>query len=116
MIFCRHYISPLNTFMQGRIRSRIREAQKHADPADPDPQHWFQHRLDWLYLVPKGWFYPLNNMTCCCSIFLSVMLAQERHLRVYAQSSFLAQKSNQNKEQENQGRGRKPTKCVTVHS
>ncbi len=22
------------------IRMRIREAQKHMDPADPDPQHW----------------------------------------------------------------------------
>jgi hypothetical protein len=42
-----HYFSPLNTFMiKGKdsdpdqwIRIRIREAQKHADPADPDPQH-----------------------------------------------------------------------------
>ncbi len=24
-----------------RIRVRIREAQKHMDPTDPDPQHWF---------------------------------------------------------------------------
>ncbi len=22
------------------LRSRIREAQKHMDPTDPDPQHW----------------------------------------------------------------------------
>jgi hypothetical protein len=49
MLFCRHYFSPLNTFMRkGRIRSRIRirtsvkwiriqEDKKHEDPADPDP-------------------------------------------------------------------------------
>jgi hypothetical protein len=65
MIFCRHYISPFNMFLR-----------KGKDPEpDPDPQHWLQHSLVWLYLVPKGWFYPLNNITYCCSIFLSVMLA-----------------------------------------
>ena len=56
MLFCRHYVSPLNTFMrkgndpernQNRIRTsdywiRIREAQKHADP---DPQHWSESYL-----------------------------------------------------------------------
>ncbi len=49
--------SPLDTFMRkgkdprsrSRIRTsdlwiRIREAQKHADPVDPDPQHWL-----WFY-------------------------------------------------------------------
>ncbi len=25
-----------------RIRIRIQEAQKHVDPVDPDPQHWFR--------------------------------------------------------------------------
>ncbi len=78
MIFCRHYISPLNTFMRkGKDpRSRIRVDQKHGDPADPvpDPQHWFQQSLVWLYLVPKDGSTPLNNITYCCSIFLSVML------------------------------------------
>jgi hypothetical protein len=48
MLFYRHYFSPLKAIMRkGRIwsRSQIREAQKHADPADPapvpepDPQH-----------------------------------------------------------------------------
>jgi len=42
---------------------------------------WFQHSLVWLYLVPKMIF-PLNNITYCCSIFLSVMLARERYLAV----------------------------------
>jgi hypothetical protein len=47
MLFCRHYFSPLNTFMRnGKDPDpdywiRIREAQKHADPADQDPQHCF---------------------------------------------------------------------------
>ncbi len=56
IIFCRHYISPLNTFMRKGKDSepdpdpylwqwiRIREAHKHADPTnpDPDPQHWLK--------------------------------------------------------------------------
>jgi hypothetical protein len=28
-------------FLIDDIRIRIREAQKHMDPTDPDPQHWF---------------------------------------------------------------------------
>jgi hypothetical protein len=27
------------------IRMRIREAQKHMDPTDPDPQYWFRHNF-----------------------------------------------------------------------
>ncbi len=55
ILFCRVYFGPIkpNLWEKGRIRSRIRtsdywirEARKHADPADPvpdpDPQHWFQ--------------------------------------------------------------------------
>ncbi len=39
LIFCfyNHYFSPLNTFM---IKVKEREAQKHKDPTDPDPEHW----------------------------------------------------------------------------
>jgi hypothetical protein len=34
----------------GRIRMRIREAQKHTDPdADPDPQHWLQPVFLFIY-------------------------------------------------------------------
>ena len=62
MLFCRHYFSPLSTFLRKGEDPEpepdpdsylwlmdqiwIREAQKHADPADadpvpdPDPQHW----------------------------------------------------------------------------
>jgi hypothetical protein len=56
MLFCRHYFSPLNTFMRkGKdldpdphlwLMDPAWKAQKHADPAypdlvpDPDPQHW----------------------------------------------------------------------------
>ncbi len=53
MLFCRHYFSPLNTFMRKgkdpdpKPKTYLRQmdpgAQKHADPADPvpdsDPQH-----------------------------------------------------------------------------
>jgi hypothetical protein len=28
-----------------RIWIRIREAQKHVDPTDPDPQHWFRYYM-----------------------------------------------------------------------
>ncbi len=40
ILFRNHYFSPFNTSMKKR---RIREAQKHTDPmnADPDPEHWF---------------------------------------------------------------------------
>ncbi len=24
---------------------RIREAQKHVDPLDPDPEHWLKHNI-----------------------------------------------------------------------
>jgi|LakMenE18May11ns_1017448.scaffolds.fasta_scaffold9653836_1 hypothetical protein len=49
ILFWWHYFRPLNTFLRkGKdpdphlwLMIRIREAQKHADPADPDPQHWF---------------------------------------------------------------------------
>jgi hypothetical protein len=64
MLFCRHYFSPLNTFMRkgkdpepdsvpdfdpdSHLRlmnpDRIQEAQNHPDPVpDPDHQHWDQH-------------------------------------------------------------------------
>jgi hypothetical protein len=36
------------------IRIRIQEAQKHVDPVDPDPQHWFKQlsivRFPWTTL------------------------------------------------------------------
>jgi hypothetical protein len=54
ILFCRHYFSPLKIFMRkvmiriririhtsdNWIRIRIQEAQKYADPADPDPQQY----------------------------------------------------------------------------
>jgi hypothetical protein len=51
MLFCRHYFNPLNPFMRKEkdpepdtdphlwLMDPDREAQKHTDPADPDPQH-----------------------------------------------------------------------------
>ncbi len=36
ILFCKRYFSPLNTLWE---KGRIREAQKHADPAHLDPQH-----------------------------------------------------------------------------
>ncbi len=50
MLFCKHYFSPLYE-KKGRIRTRIREAQKHADP---DPQNCFSgnnKNSSWLTLV-----------------------------------------------------------------
>ncbi len=53
MLFCINYFSPLNTFMRKGIRIRtsdywirIREAQKHADRVDPDPDP--QHCCAWM--------------------------------------------------------------------
>jgi hypothetical protein len=43
ILFCRHYFSPLNTFMR---KGKDPRGPKNADPADPDPvpdpdpQHW----------------------------------------------------------------------------
>ncbi len=65
------YFSLLNTFVRKGKDSepdpytwtqiRIQEAQKHADPADPDSQHWQEHKLilstieDWsLYIYMYG--------------------------------------------------------------
>jgi hypothetical protein len=42
---------------------------------------WAQESEVWVYLIPKV-IYPLNNMTFCCSIYLTVMLAWERYLAV----------------------------------
>jgi 7 transmembrane receptor (rhodopsin family) len=42
---------------------------------------WAQDSEVWVYLIPKV-LYPLNNMTFCCSIYLTVMLAWERYLAV----------------------------------
>jgi hypothetical protein len=41
MLFCRHFFSSLNTFMRKGKDPKQEldpEAQKHANPADPDPQ------------------------------------------------------------------------------
>jgi hypothetical protein len=54
--FVKHYFSPLNTFEGKRTDPRsqiwssdswIRKAQKHVDPAnpDPDPQHWLSVKI-----------------------------------------------------------------------
>ncbi len=42
---------------------------------------WSHESEVWVYLIPKV-IYPLNNMTFCCSIYLTVMLAWERYLAV----------------------------------
>jgi hypothetical protein len=42
---------------------------------------WARDSEVWVYLIPKV-LYPLNNMTFCCSIYLTVMLAWERYLAV----------------------------------
>ena len=42
---------------------------------------WSRDSEVWVYLIPKV-LYPLNNMTFCCSIYLTVMLAWERYLAV----------------------------------
>ena len=42
---------------------------------------WSRDSEVWVYLIPKV-IYPLNNMTFCCSIYLTVMLAWERYLAV----------------------------------
>jgi hypothetical protein len=45
-----------------RIRIRVHEAQKHTDPTDPDPQHWYvpylrtlAKRYNFLYHLSKIW-------------------------------------------------------------
>ncbi len=46
--------------IQIRIQSRIREAQKHVDPVDPDPQHWLAElRTVTIFTVPVPTFYQL---------------------------------------------------------
>ncbi len=52
---------PKNTWIRIRIRNtasnwwiRIREAQRHVDPVDPDPQHWFWGEKDPLWGALEG--------------------------------------------------------------
>ncbi len=33
---------------------RIRKAQKHKDPTDPDPEHWFCRQNPSHIMIPKG--------------------------------------------------------------
>ena len=35
----------------------------------------------WVYLIPK-FIYPLNNISFCLSVFLTVLIAAERYLAV----------------------------------
>ncbi len=64
MFFCRHYFSPLNSFMKkGRIwtrtsdkwiRIRIQKAQKYVDPVpDPDLQHCRNATSLWMCTFKK---------------------------------------------------------------
>ncbi len=41
IIFCKNFV--VKSYFASIIseKGRIREAQKHADPTDPDPQHYF---------------------------------------------------------------------------
>ncbi len=79
ILFCRHYFSPLNTFMRKEIRTsglwiRIREAQKHADPSDPvpDPQH--------CGILPAGGIHFLESIPGLHK-HLKIRASQKQHRR-----------------------------------
>ncbi len=79
ILFCRHYFSPLNTFIRKEIRTsglwiRIREAQKHADPSDPvpDPQH--------CGILPAGGIHFLESIPGLHK-HLKIRATQKQHRR-----------------------------------
>jgi hypothetical protein len=42
---------------------------------------WDDDSVVWVYLIPK-FIYPLNNISFCCSVFLTVFIAAERYTNV----------------------------------
>ncbi len=47
-----------------------------------NPQHWFQHSLVWLYLVPKGWYSTQQHHLLLLHLSVCDAGARERYLAV----------------------------------
>jgi hypothetical protein len=61
----------ISTLLVNRIRMRIREAQKHTHPADPDPEHWILECMVLRGSFLNGWLRPAvekaKKLTQCFS-------------------------------------------------
>jgi hypothetical protein len=53
-------------FLLNDRRIWILEAQKHIDPTDPDPEHWFLNWIHKLFICRPTWTSPPKRTESSC--------------------------------------------------